>query len=104
MCLSELQEIATLKGFTHHFSAAGNHVTCDGKEVSYSANDLTIIDSRSVDSGTDPGDDATLYMIEACDGTRGTLIVPSSFYTEHEKAELIDHLRSQQRESKSGNP
>ncbi len=104
MNLSELQEIATLKGFTHHFSAAGNHVTCDGKEVSYSDNDLTIIDSRSVDSGTDPGDDATLYMIEACDGTRGTLIVPSSFYTEHEKAELIDHLRSQQRESKSGNP
>ena len=97
MNLSELQEIATLKGFTHHFSATGNHITCDGKEVSYYAEDLTIIDSRSVDSGTDPGDDATLYMIEAREGTRGIMIFPCSLYTDHDKAELIDHLRNQQR-------
>lgn len=97
MTLSELQEIATLKGFTHHFNAHGNHVTCDGKDMNYPAEDLTIIDSRSVDQGTDPGDDATLYMIEARDGTRGTLIVPSSFYTDHDKAELVDHLQRQKR-------
>ncbi len=58
---------------------------------------MTIIDSRSVDSGTDPGDDATLYMLEASDGTRGTLIVPDSFHTEPDKAALIDHIRRNRR-------
>lgn len=93
MNLSELQDLAREHGFSHVFSASENHVTCDGKQAKYSADDLTIIDSRSVDAGTDPGDDATLYMIEASDGTRGMLIVPNSFDTDRNKADLIDSLR-----------
>ena len=93
MNLSDLQEMARNRGFSHVFSASGTLVTCDGKQAKYHADDLTIIDSRSVDAGTDPGDDATLYMIEAKDGTRGMLIVPDSFHTDADKADLIDHLR-----------
>lgn len=93
MNLIELQDLARERGFSHVFSASDNHVTCDGRETRYHADDLTIIDYRSVDTGTDPGDDATLYMIEAKDGTRGMLIVPDSFHTDPEKAQLVDHLR-----------
>tara|TARA_E500000318_G_scaffold49058_1_gene46138 strand:+ start:182 stop:475 length:294 start_codon:yes stop_codon:yes gene_type:complete len=93
MNLSDLQEMAKTRGFSHIFSASGSFVMCDGKQAKYHADDLTIIDSRSVDSGTDPGDDATLYMIEAKDGTRGMLIVPDSFHTDRNKADLVDHLR-----------
>ncbi|MEQ8389913.1 MAG: phosphoribosylpyrophosphate synthetase [Thalassospira sp.] len=93
MNLSDLQDMAKTRGFSHIFSASGSFVMCDGKQAKYHADDLTIIDSRSVDSGTDPGDDATLYMIEAKDGTRGMLIVPDSFHTDRNKADLVDHLR-----------
>lgn len=93
MNVSDLQERARARGFTHVFSASGNHVMCDGKQAKYHADELTIIDAQSVDSGTDPGDDATLYMIEAADGTRGMLIVPDSFHTDRDKADLVDHLR-----------
>ncbi|WP_430473686.1 phosphoribosylpyrophosphate synthetase [Thalassospira lucentensis] len=93
MNLSDLQDMAKTRGFSHIFSASDNHVMCDGKQAQYHADDLTIIDSSSVDSGTDPGDDATLYMIEAKDGTRGMLIVPDSFHTDRNKADLVDHLR-----------
>lgn len=93
MNLSDLQERACKLGFTHVFSASDNHVMCDGNQMKYHADELKIIDSQSVDSGTDPGDDATLYMIEASDGTRGMLIVPDSFHTDRDKADLVDHLR-----------
>ncbi|RCK49068.1 MULTISPECIES: phosphoribosylpyrophosphate synthetase [Thalassospira] len=93
MNLIELQDMARERGFIHLFSARNNHVFCDGKQAKYHADDLTILDSRGVDNGTDPGDDATLYMIEAADGTRGMLIVPDSFHTDPDKADLVDHLR-----------
>ena len=66
---------------------------CDGHEVRYHADDLTIVDFRSVDNGTDPGDDATLYMIEAKDGTKGVMIVADAFHADPNKAEIIDQLR-----------
>ena len=96
MDLVDLQELARSRGFSHVFSASDNHVMCDGKQAKYHADELTIIDCTTVDNGTDPGDDATLYMIEANDGTRGMLIVPDSFHTDPDKADLVDHLRRKQ--------
>jgi hypothetical protein len=51
-----------------------------------------IVYSQAVDQGTDPGDDATLYLIEAADGQKGYLIVGDAFRTDPHKAALIDHL------------
>ena len=96
MNLLELQEDAIAKGYVHRFSCSGNHVICDGRNERYHAKDLAIVSSNSVDLGTDPGDDATLYLIEASDGTKGTLIMPASVYADHDKADLIDHLRRHQ--------
>ena len=44
MNLIELQDMARERGFTHIFSARDNHVICDGHEVRYHADDLTIVD------------------------------------------------------------
>ena len=101
MNLSDLQEMARNRGFSHVFSASGTLVTCDGKQAKYHADDLTIIDSRSVDAGTDPGDDATLYMIEANDGTKGVMIIPNSFHADPQEARLIDVLRKNRQENAS---
>ncbi len=92
MNLSELQDNAVKHGFTHNFVCTDQGVQRDGDGPVYPVKDLRIVHSRSVDAGTDPGDDATIYMIEAKDGCKGTLIVPASFYADQSKAEIIDQL------------
>jgi len=93
MTLAELQENAIRHGFSHHFVYEAGGVRCDGSGPVYAAADLKIVHSNSVDAGTDPGDEATLYMIEARDGTKGMMIIPSSFHADPDKAQLIDELR-----------
>ena len=93
MNLSELQENAIRNGFTHSFVCTPKGVLRDGEGLAYEVSDLRIVHSHSVDAGTDPGDDATLYMIEARDGSKGTLIVPAAFYADPDKADLVDALR-----------
>ncbi len=93
MNLAELQENAIRHGFSHQFVYESGGLRCDGTGPVYDPADLKIVHSNSVDAGTDPGDDATLYMIEASDGTKGMMIIPSSFHTDPVKAQLIDDLR-----------
>lgn len=93
MNLAELQENAIRQGFSHQFVYEDDGLRCDGDGPVYDPTDLKIVHSNSVDAGTDPGDDATLYMIEARDGTKGMMIIPSSFHADPDKARLIDNLR-----------
>ncbi len=93
MNLAELQENAIRHGFSHHFIYEQGGLRCDGNGPVYPPADLKIVHSNSVDQGTDPGDGATLYMIEASDGTKGMMIIPTSFHTDPDKAQLIDELR-----------
>ncbi|WP_246832800.1 phosphoribosylpyrophosphate synthetase [Thalassospira sp. MCCC 1A01428] len=92
MNLSELQDNAVEHGFTHSFVCTESGVKRDGDGPIYPVSDLRIVHSNSVDTGTDPGDDATIYMIEASDGSKGTLIVPAGFYADPAKAKIIDQL------------
>ncbi|MCC9621236.1 phosphoribosylpyrophosphate synthetase [Thalassospira sp. MA62] len=98
MNLSELQENAIENGFDHHFMCEENGVRSDGTGQLYDANDLRLVHTASTDQGTDPGDDATLYMIEAKDGTKGFMIMPDAFNTDPKKAEIIDVMRSNGRQ------
>ncbi len=53
--------------------------------------DVRIVDSIFFDGGTDPGDDVTMYLIEA-PSEKGYLIVPDSFHIDPRKAAFIDAL------------
>jgi hypothetical protein len=92
MNLSDLQDSAIEHGFTHTFICTDSGIKRDGDGPVYPVTDLKIVNSNSVDVGTDPGDDATLYLIEATDGSKGTLIVPTGFYTDPAMAKVIDQL------------
>ena len=96
MTLADLQANAKEHGFTHHFMCEDGGVRSDGTGHLYNADELRLVHSSSTDHGTDPGDDATIFMIEAKDGLRGMLIVPDSFHTDPDKADLVDHLRRNQ--------
>jgi hypothetical protein len=76
-----------------------NGVRSDGTGHLYTPDELRLVHSNSTDHGTDPGDDATLYMIEAKDGTKGVMIIPDAFHADPHKARIIEILRKQRAEA-----
>jgi hypothetical protein len=80
--LAQFQEEAAERGYTQDFGASDKTLS----EVAEA--DPHIVASRSFDLGTDPGDDVTVYLIEAR-GKNGYLIVSDSFHADPLKAALI---------------
>jgi hypothetical protein len=84
--LADFQAEAIARGYTHNFAF-------DGKSASAgTSNDLRVVESVTFDSGTDPGDDVTMYLIESSNELKGYLILSDSFHTEPRKAAFIDAL------------
>lgn len=93
MDISELLAKAQEKGYTHNFAMDGDrlHIHETGKR--FSNDDCWIVDMQSVDGGTDPGDDASLYLIETHSGERGFIIVSDSFHADPAKTAFVDGLQ-----------
>lgn len=94
MELAELMIDAGRRGFTHNFGFDGRQLRCSEHGECVAADDARIVDSLSVDMGTDPADDATIYLIESASGIRGYLILADSFHADPQKAAFIDRLSS----------
>lgn len=92
MDLAELLETAKARGFTRNFTCHEDALHCRDSGSSTQAEDAWIVDSQAVDQGTDPGDDATLYMIETRDGKRGYVIIGTSFHADPNDAAFVDAL------------
>ncbi len=86
--LAELQDEVIARGYTHDFGSSPKLLT------ETITSDLRIVDSISLDGGTDPGDDVTMYLIEA-PGQKGYLIVSDSFHIDPIKAAFIGALLAQ---------
>ena len=83
--LAELQHEAIARGYTRDFG-------CDHRlRADLGARGLRVIDSTSVDGGTDPGDDVTIYLIEGR-GEKGYLMLSDSFHVDPKKAAWIGAL------------
>ena len=61
------------------------------------AHELRIEEYVSFDSGTDPGDEVTMYLIHSSSGLKGYLILSDSFHTDPRKAAFIDALLTKRR-------
>ena len=92
MDLAELLSDAEARGYTSNFALVGERLRCSESDEQFEAGDAWVVDSQSVDAGTDPGDDATIYLIETKSGRRGYLIVSDSFHTDPASAHFIDRL------------
>ncbi len=89
--LADFQAEAIEGGYTHDFAV-------DAKSAPANiASELRIVETLTVDGGTDPGDDVTIYLIESRGGLHGYLILSDSFHTDPRKAAFIDALLSRQR-------
>jgi hypothetical protein len=85
--LAQFQAEAIARGYTHDFGI-------DGESLSeICAANPHVVASESFDLGTDPGDDVTIFLIEAECGN-GYLIVSDSFHADPVKAALIDRMLS----------
>ena len=83
--LAELQAEVIARGYTHDFGSSPKLVP----EII--TRDLRIVESISFDGGTDPGDDVTMYLIEA-PSEKGYLILSDSFHIDPRKAAFIGTL------------
>jgi hypothetical protein len=92
--LAALMDEARQRGFPHDIFFATGCFRCEATGEFLSARDTKIIDTLSVAAGSDPGDDATIYLLEAPSGTRGFLIVPMSAHTDPDKVDLLDDLKA----------
>ena len=81
--LADFQAEAIARGYTRDF---GLNVK------SAPANDLRVVEYVTFDSGTDPGDDVTMYLIESTSGLKGYLILSDSFHADPRKAAFINSL------------
>ena len=89
--LSDFQAEAIARGYTHNFAFDARSTPAD------IATELRIVEYVTFDSGTDPGDDVTMYLIESTSSLKGYLILSDSFYTDPRKATFINALLTRQR-------
>ena len=89
--LADFQAEAIARGYMHDFAFDAKSASTD------IANELRIVECVSFDSGTDPGDEVTMYLIDSLGGLKGYLILSDSFHTDPRKAAFIDALASERR-------
>lgn len=92
MDMAELLDDVRKRGFTHSFTCRDNALHCSDSDVPVTLDDAWVVESQTVDQGTDPGDDATIYLIETRSGMRGFLIVGTSFHADPRDAAFLDKL------------
>ena len=84
--LADFQAEAIARGYTRNLAVEARSTPAA------IASDLCVVEYVTFDSGTDPGDDVTMYLIESRSGPQGYLILSDSFHADPRKAAFIDAL------------
>jgi hypothetical protein len=84
--LAGFQAEAIARGYTRNLAVEA------GSAPAAIAGELRVVEYVTFDSGTDPGDDVTMYLIESRSGPQGYLILSDSFHADPRKAAFIDAL------------
>lgn len=99
MDISELMVEAKRRGFSHNFAVEDDLLLCPDTGEDFEWGEASIVWSETVDMGTDPGDDATIFLIETTNGRKGYLLVANSFYADPRKTEFLECIARHTRES-----
>lgn len=90
--LPELLRDAESRGYDRNFAIEDGTLRCSTTGERFTREQAKIVWSQTIDMGTDPGDDATLYLIETASGAKGYVVVSDAFHTDPRKAAFIDSL------------
>jgi hypothetical protein len=77
-------------GFGYNFAVEDDRLVCPDTGENFAQDSASIVWSESVDMGTDPGDDATIFLIETTNGRKGYLLVANSFRADPRKTAFLD--------------
>lgn len=70
-----LMENAAAGGFANHFEFKSDTLFCSETGKSYHSDRLILVEMVQPDPGSDPGAEATLYLLKAEDGEKGILLI-----------------------------
>ena len=99
VCLSKMIS----EGYREDFRVtdSGLEALQSGKE--YLPQDIRIVNFYRFEGESDPDDNAILYVIETCDGTRGTLVDAYGTYHDGRTSRFMEQVQSiQKRTTKNG--
>ncbi|WP_066759769.1 hypothetical protein [Crocinitomix algicola] len=94
--LSELINELAYAGFNESFIAKEKYFQGIYTKKSYRPENLKILGTYRFEGDTNPADQATLFAIEAENGTKGTLVMNYS-YAKNQNDELIKQLKERSR-------
>lgn len=98
--LTDVLDDAKRRGYGRNLSYSDGALHCEATGDVFDSETSWIAESTTVDMGTDPGDDSTVYLVESEDGHRGYVVVPGSFYVDPAKANFIDRLKAHPRSAR----
>ena len=90
--IAEILNEAELEGFRLNFALEDDVLRCPETGRCFGSDDVKVVYSRSVDTGTDPGDDATVYLIETTNGRKGYFVIADSFHVTPRRAAFVQNL------------
>ncbi|MXV37711.1 phosphoribosylpyrophosphate synthetase [Flavobacteriaceae bacterium Ap0902] len=70
----EAQEVLRKEGYTYEFDTKDGYIVALGKDDKYTPKDLKILADVRFEGMSNPDDNMILYVIEAKDGTKGTML------------------------------
>ncbi len=75
--LADFQAEVIERGYTHDFAFDARSAHAD------IASELRVVECVTFDSGTDPGDEVTMYLIDSLSGLKGYLILSDCVTSAH---------------------
>jgi len=89
--LSEAVNTLTSEGYKEDFEAGESTITALYSKKEFAPSDLKIIGTYRFEGETNPSDQATVFALEASDGTKGTMVM--SYSSQHgQNVELIRQI------------
>lgn len=91
--LPTLMEEASERGFTSHFQIDAKNFRSKQSGRDFPLGEVHVVETiRKDQQSTDPGDEATLYLLEAQDGEKGMLIIGNPADLSPDERDLLEQL------------
>jgi hypothetical protein len=87
-CLNQ----ALQDGYKENFKATSKGIESVETEKNYKPEDLHVVDFYRFEGASDPADNAILYVMEAPDGAKGTLVDSYGAYSDADVAKMVTRI------------
>lgn len=83
---------AVKDGFKENFKATAAGIESVETEKKYNPQELHVVDFYRFEGASDPADNSILYVIEAPDGAKGTLVDSYGAYSDPDVAKMVTKI------------